>query len=47
MRSPFPALLLVAGIVAAGPASAAEIVFYEHDAFHGPYPYRENPTWQR
>lgn len=35
MRSPFPALLLVAGIAAAGPAYAAEIVFYEHDAFRG------------
>jgi len=47
MRSPLPALLLVTGIVAAGPASAAEIVFYEHDAFRGQYPYRGNPNGQR
>jgi hypothetical protein len=35
MRSPLPALLLLAGIGVGVPASGAEIVFYEHDAFRG------------
>ncbi len=35
MRNALPALLLLAGIAAAVPASGAEIVFYENDAFRG------------